>query len=191
MTRQDAARIGGVVGPALFLSGWIIGARRTKGYSVVDDAISRLAAAGAPTRWLMTVGFVGFTIGVGFFAAGLREALPGRAWQAALAASIATFGVALFPLDLSGTVDLIHGAAAFSGYIALSALPVLAAPEIERRGLRHWAVASRVCGIISAVALVATLFGPAHGLFQRIGVTVGDAWIVAAAIFLPRPGRQS
>ncbi len=168
----------------MFLLGWIISALRTDGYSVVEDAISRLAAVGAPTRWLMSAGFVGFTIGVGVFAFGLRGVLNGPAWVAALIASIATLGVALFPLDYSNGVDLLHGAAAFTGYIALSALPLFAAPELARRGHLRAARVSRICGTISAMALAATLLGPAHGLFQRIGVTVGDTWIVATALWL-------
>ncbi len=191
MKHLQAARLGGILGPTAFFSAWVVGSFRTEGYSVVEDAISRLAAVGASTRWLMSAGFLGFSGGVAAFAWGLREVLPGRAWIAALGASVATFGVALFPLDHSGTVDLLHGAAAFSGYIALSALPLLAAPALARRGQHVGALASRLCGTVSALALAATLFGPAHGLFQRIGVTVGDAWIVAAAVLLLRPGHRS
>ena len=192
MALRTAARVGGVLGPAMFLLGWIISALRTDRYSVVEDAISRLAAVGAPTRWLMSAGFVGFTIGVAIYAAVLRTVLDGLAWIAALLASIATLGVALFPLDHSSTIDLLHGTAAFTGYIALSALPLLAAPELARRGHQRAAQLSRICGTISAVALAATLFGPAHGLFQRIGVTVGDTWIAATSVWLlndttPRP----
>ncbi len=184
MALRTAARVGGVLGPAMFLFGWIISALRTDGYSVIEDAISRLAAVGAPTRWLMSAGFIGFTVGVAVYSYGLRSMLDGPAWIAALIASIATLGVALFPLDHSSGVDLLHGAAAFTGYIALSALPLYAAPELARRGLVRAARLSRVCGTISSLALAATLLGPAHGLFQRIGVTVGDAWIAGSALWL-------
>ena len=191
MALRTAARVGGVLGPAMFLFGWVISALRTDGYSILEDAISRLAAVGASTRWLMSAGFVGFSVGVAIYAYGLRSILDGPAWMAALIASIATLGVALFPLDHSGVVDLLHGAAAFTGYIALSALPLCTAPELSRRGHSRAARLSRVCGTISAAALAATLLGPAHGLFQRIGVTVGDAWIAGSALFLlrrqPRP----
>lgn len=186
MALRTAARVGGVLGPAMFLLGWIISALRTDGYSIVEDAISRLAAVGAPTRWLMSAGFVGFSVGVAIYAYGLHSLLDGPAWMAALIASIATLGVALFPLDHSGVVDVLHGAAAFTGYIALSALPFCAAPELARRGHLRAARLSRICGTISAVALAATMLGPTHGLFQRIGVTVGDTWIAASAIGLLR-----
>ena len=186
MALRTAARVGGVLGPATFLFGWIISALRTDGYSVIEDAISRLAAVGAPTRWLMSAGFIGFTIGVAVYAFGMRMELDGRAWVAALVASLATLGVAVFPLDHSSRVDLLHGAAAFTGYVALSALPLCAAPELARRGLVRAARLSRVCGTISALALAATLLGPAHGLFQRVGVTTGDAWIAGSALWLLR-----
>ena len=126
----------------------------------------------------MTSGFVGFAAGVGVFSLGLRKTLPGPAWIAAAGASIATLGVAVFPLDRSDTIDGLHGVAAFSGYVALSLLPLLAAAQLAHQGHRGAALASRACGTVSAVALLTTLLGPAHGLFQRIGVTVGDAWIV-------------
>lgn len=184
MELRTAARAGGVVGPGMFLFSWIVSALRTDGYSVVEDAISRLAAVDAPTRWLMSAGFVGFTVGVAMYAFGMRSALDGPAWIAALVASIATLGVAVFPLDHSGAVDLLHGAAAFTGYIALSALPLCAAPALARRGHLGAARLSRISGTISAMALAATLLGPAHGLFQRIGITVGDLWIAISALKL-------
>jgi uncharacterized membrane protein YczE len=37
-------------------------------------------------------------------------------------------------------------------------------------------------GITSAIALALSLTGLPTGLFQRIGLTVGDAWIVVAAV---------
>ena len=36
----------------------------------------------------------------------------------------------------------------------------------------------------SAVCLVATASGDAHGLWQRLGLTVADAWIVVTASYL-------
>jgi hypothetical protein len=47
------AALGGVIGPIGFVGAWIASAATTSvPYSSVDEAISRLAAVGADTRWL-------------------------------------------------------------------------------------------------------------------------------------------
>src|SRR3954451_23783514 len=89
---------GGLVGPAAFLSTWIVSGALRHGYSPVEDAISRLAAVGAPRRLIMTAGFVGFGIGVPVYAAALRAAVPGPAWKTAVATGAATLAVAATPL---------------------------------------------------------------------------------------------
>jgi hypothetical protein len=184
---RSVAALGGVVGPAAFVTGWAVGGATTsERYSPVEDAISRLAAVHAPTRPLMTAGFVAFGIGVPLYGVALRERLPGRAWAAAVATGLATIGVAALPLDHSGAVDLAHGACASVGYATLAAVPLLAAGPLRRSGRRRAATASLVAGVVCSASLVATLAGPMHGLFQRAGLTVGDAWIAASALWLLR-----
>ena len=178
--------MGGLVGPTAFVTAWAVGGTRIDGYSPVNDAISRLAAVHAPTQALMTGGFVVFGVGVPLYGLALRRALPGPAWAAAVTTGLATIGVAAAPLDVSSRVDLVHGAFASVGYASLAVLPLLAAGPLEQAGRRRWATASRVAGIASGVALVATLAGSRHGLFQRLGLTIGDAWIVASAAAIAR-----
>ena len=43
--------------------------------------------------------------------------------------------------------------------------------------------------VVAGVCLVATTLGPAHGAFQRLGLTAGDLWLVAGAVVLVRRGR--
>ncbi|MGB4746437.1 MAG: DUF998 domain-containing protein, partial [Candidatus Microthrix parvicella] len=50
--------MGGIVGPAAFIGAWVAGTVVLDGYSPITDAISRLAAVGADTRWLMSTGFL-------------------------------------------------------------------------------------------------------------------------------------
>jgi hypothetical protein len=38
----------GVLGPTAFVTGWVVTGARTPGYDPLTDAISRLAAEGAP-----------------------------------------------------------------------------------------------------------------------------------------------
>jgi len=174
--------LGGLLGPAAFLGAWITGAFVTDvDYSPIDDPISRLAAVDAPTRPLMTAGFIGFGLGVSAFAVALRRRVPGPAWIAASTSAVATVLVAATPLDRSDTVDRLHGLFAGAGYIGLALTPLLAAPHLVRAGRRGLGLAGFGAGAVSAGALVLSLAGPSTGLFQRLGLTAGDVWIMSAA----------
>lgn len=179
--------MGGVAGPAAFVTAWAVLGRRLPGYSPVDDAISRLAATGAPDRAWMTAGLVAFGTGLPLYATALRRALPGPAWTCATATGLATLGVAAFPLG-SPTRDTVHGVFAGIGYATLAATPLVASAPLARSGRRLWAGSAVVAGVASGLSLLATLAGPASGLFQRVGLTVADAWVVASALDLARGG---
>ena len=174
--------LGGVVGPVAFVGAWLVGSTSTTGYSMVNDAISRLAASGASTRPLMTAGFVTFGLGVPAFGVALRTVLDGPAWIAAIVSGVATLGVAALPLDVSHLIDLAHGAAATLGYVTITAVPLLAARPLAKLGHRRASWCSWVAGAVSTACLAATVAGPAHGLFQRTGLTVGDAWLVVTGL---------
>ncbi len=183
--------LGGVIGPAGFIGAWVIGAAVTSSsYSSIDDAISRLAAVGSDTRWLMTAGFVTFGVSLPVFAVGLRAAIPGRAWITAAATGLSTLAVAATPLDRSATIDRLHSIVAGVGYLTLAATPLLAAAPLRllgHRGLARFGVAA---GLTSATALALTTTGLPTGLFQRVGLTVSDAWIIATALTVVRGVRQ-
>lgn len=172
--------LGGVVGPAAFVGAWsYLGATRP-GYDPTRDAISRLAEEGAITRASMTAGFLVFGVGVPLFGFALRRRLGGHAGTAAVTTGLATIGVAAFPLGAGP--DTAHAVAATVGYASLAALPLLAA------GRLHGPVraVSTATGAVSAASLLATTFVTHVGLFQRIGLTVVDAWILVAALALAR-----
>lgn len=172
--------LGGVVGPVVFVGSWAFAGATTTGYSAVENAISDLAAVDATTRVAMTAGFVVDGLGLIGFGLALREVLEGRAWIAAVVTGVCTIGVAATPLG-GWSGDQAHAAFAGLGYVAIAALPLLAAPGLARNGRSDWARVSVLTGTISAASLVASTFGPAHGLWQRLGLTMGDAWIVATA----------
>ena len=172
------------------MTSWAVLGRRIAGYSPVDDAISRLAATGAPDRNAMTAGLVAFGVGLPIYGVALRSALPGPAWICATTTGVATLGVAAFPLG-SPTRDAIHGLFAGIGYASLAATPLAAAGPLARLGSRHWARSAVGAGAVSAVSLLATVAGPASGLFQRIGLTVTDAWVVASAVEILRGKRSA
>ena len=145
-------------------------------YSPVEDAISRLAASGAETAPLMTGGFVVFGVSMVVFSRTVRDAVGTPAAASVIATGLATLGVAATPLDTG--VDGLHGVFAFVGYATLAAAPLLAAPGLRGR----WRAASVVAGVLTAASLAATVAGPASGLFQRTGLTIGDAWLAAVAV---------
>jgi hypothetical protein len=181
------AALGGVIGPAGFIGAWVIGAAMTDApYSSVDDAISRLAAVGSDTRWLMTAGFVTFGVSLPMYAWALRSTIPGRAWITATVTGLATLAVAAAPLDRSDMLDRLHGIFAGIGYVALAATPLLAVAPLLALGHRRLARCGLTAGVVSAVALALTATGLPTGLFQRIGLTVSDAWIIASALAIRR-----
>jgi hypothetical membrane protein len=176
------AAVGGLIGPAAFVGAWALGGALKDGYSPTNDAISRLAAIGASTRPLMTSGFVCFGVAVPVYALALRRRLGGPAWVAAASTGFATLAVAAVPLGMSSTGDLVHGALATAGYVTLTATPVLAGGTLWALGRRSPAAVSWAIGASAGLCLAATLLGSHHGLWQRAGLSVGDAWLAASAV---------
>lgn len=177
------------MGPVAFVAAWWVLGARTPDYSATRDAISRLAATGAPTQAAMTAGFVAFGTGLPLFGLALRRNLRGPAWALATATGAATLGVAATPLG-SPARDTVHGAFAALGYATLAGVPLSAAGPLAGAGRRGWSRFSVVAGLTSAACLVATTLGPRHGLFQRAGLTVGDIWVAAFSVDLIRRARR-
>ncbi len=192
--RTRALAVGGIVGPAAFVGTWAIAGATTPGYSLVANAISDLAAVDASTRVAMTTALVVDGLGIIAFGFACRDVLDGPAWIAAVVTGVGTLGVAASPLR-GWTGDQVHAGFAVVSYVATSALPLFAAAPLARSGFPGWARASVAAGIVSAVTLLASTAGPAHGLFQRLGLTVGDLWIATAAAailtrHLPKPALR-
>ena len=182
--------LGGIVGPVAFVLGWAVSGAVTVGYSPIDDAISDLAAVGASTRVAMTVAFIAFGIGVIAFGEALHQVLEGRAWIAAIATGACTIGVAATPLG-GWSGDGVHAAFAGLGYFTLVLLPLLAASPLVRAGRRGRGRVSTVVATTSGVCLAASTLGPAHGLWQRAGLTIGDAWIIVSALYVVAGTRRT
>ena len=180
------AALGGIIGPVAFVTAWaVLGVVKAR-YSALHDPISDLAGVHASTRPEMTAAFVVFSVAMCFYAWALRAALGGPAWVTAATTGLATLGVAAFPLHHSATVDHVHGVFAGIGYVTLAATALLCVAPLLHRGHRAWARAATVAGVVSAIALALTLTGSFHGLFQRTGLTAGDAWVVASAVAIRR-----
>lgn len=188
----DEDRVGavcGVLGPVAFVGAWLAGGLRFEGYDPLVDAISRLAAEGAPTQPLMTAGFVTFGVLIPVWARTLGQRLESVPLRAVVTvAGLATVAVAFFPLTAEGgtTQDALHAVTAGTGYVAMVATPLVAAPLLRRRGHGFAAACSLAVGLVSAAALVGTLAvgedgQVGSGALQRLGLTVVDAWHVVAA----------
>ncbi len=176
--RTRALLLGGVLGPVAFIAAWVGTGFAATDYSPVTDPISELAEVGAPTQAWMTAGFIVFGVGVAAFGVALRAVLPGLAGVAAIATGVCTLGVAAFPL---GWNDGAHGAFAGAGYVTLALTPAFAALRLRLDGQRRWARWSLVAGVVIAAALGLSVVWTRHGLWQRIGLTTGDLWIIACA----------
>jgi hypothetical protein len=136
----------------------------------------------------MTGGFLVYGAGLIGYGLALRRQLPGRAWALAVGTGVATFGVAAFPLGtpVSGTV---HAVFAALGYATLAALPIVASRALVGSGHQGLGRLSLLTGAATGVLLLASAVGvPAHGLTQRLGLTLGDAWVVISAVAMLRTG---
>jgi hypothetical membrane protein len=179
------ARLGalsGIAAPASFITGWVVGGLQAKDYSPIQDAISQLARIDAPTRTVMTAGFLGFSAFAPFWATTLAKALDEPRLRLSLgAATVGTFGVAVLPLGASFG-DGPHAAAAGVAYVGMASAPLVGGRALARAGHRSAARASYAVGGISVAALVGSLTGVADGGLQRLGLTVVDAWFVVLAV---------
>ena len=159
-----------------FVSAWATLGAGAAGYDPTRDAISRLAALGAPTRPAMTAGLLALSAGMGLYGVAIR---PRPGWLLPVANGVITLAVAALPLG--GRFDAAHGAAAALGYVTLAAIPAV----VGRRPL------SIAIGMVSGLCLLLTVLADRDGLFQRLGLTVAQAWIVISALALLRSPTPS
>ena len=140
----------------------------------------------------MTAGFLIFGAALPTYAVALRRSLPGQAWKFAAANGVATLGVAAFSLGTPTSGD-IHGTFAGLAYATLAATPIAASVVLRRRDHKALARTSIATGLACAAALVTSVVGPdhVHGLLQRIGLTIGDAWIIVSAISMMRENHPA
>ena len=175
--------LGGVAGPAIFIASWAVLGTNRPGYSPVDDQISRLAAVGASSRPAMTLGLAALGVGVLVGARPLGVGFGRRVGWLAASTALATLGVAALPLG--SKIDGAHAAAAALSYGALAATPLVAAGMLAGQGRRVAAAASGAVGLASAAALLASVVvAERTGLWQRVGLSLGDGWLMAASVWL-------
>ena len=167
-----------MVGPIVFIAAWAVLGAGADRYDPTRDPISRLAALGAATRPAMTAGLLALAAGMTLYGLALR---PQRGWLLPVVNGVATFGIAALPLD--GDVDSAHGLAAFLGYLTLAAVPVVVGPRTP---------AAVTTSVVAGLCLVLSVLVDRDGVFQRIGLTVAQLWVVLSGLGLSGPwsGRQ-
>jgi len=177
---------GGIAGPAAFITAWAVLGATTDGYDPIHDPISRLAATDADTRTAMTAGFLVFSVGVAAHAGPLHRTFGAPTAAAALTTAAATAAVASLPLEGPGG-GVPHAAAAGLAYAALAAVPLLGGLALrtldDGPATRRAAAWSFAAAAVTGASLAASALAPTHhGLLQRLGLTVGDAWLIASAL---------
>lgn len=181
------ASAGVVLAVGQFVTAWAVLGAGWSDYDPARQALSELAAQGAPSRGPMTAALVVFAILVGLFAPTVRRAFGAGAAVAVAVNAVGTAGVALLPCSPgcpgpgAGPLDLAHVAAAVVAYAGLAAAPLVAAPAA--RGAH--AVASWVLGVLTVGLLAVWAAGAVPelaGVWQRAATTAGDAWYVVAAV---------
>jgi len=183
ITQRDRWLAAGAIwGPSLFILAWMVGGFMINGYSPIDDHISALAGIDAPSRFVMNIGLAAYVLGVGSAAWPLRKAIGSSASVALFLNALFVLGVLLTPDGLSSNADLLHGGFAILVYLTLSLVGPLAALSLRRRGLIGWAIGSLTVGAITSMSLWISLGETNSGLFQRIGLTTTDLWLMVVGI---------
>ena len=117
----------------------------------------------------MTAGLVALGAGMGLYGLALR---PRPVWVLPVVNGGITFAVAA--IALGGKVDAAHGVFAGLGYVTVAAIPVV----VGRRPL------PAAVSAVSGLCLFLTTVVEQDGLFQRLGLTVAQAWIAVNALGL-------
>lgn len=176
--------LGGLIGPAVFITAWAVLGWRADDYSAVEDPISRLAAAGAPTQPAMTTALLVFAVGLAIYGSVIGRFLGPWVERVAWLNAAATVGVALTPLD-SSVGGAPHAIAAGVGYATIAALPLLGGRVLWRVGSTALGAVSIVVGLAAAGALTTSLVVDGNsGLWQRVGLTIADLWVMGSAASL-------
>jgi hypothetical membrane protein len=209
-TTQRLLLCGAVAGPLFVVTFLVQGAVRAH-YDPLRHPVSSLALG--EHGWIQAANFIVAGLLTIAFAVGLRRALKNAFWGPALVGlwGLALVGAGVFTTDPvsgypPGTPDLLsqysslsaelHDLLSLTGFIAIAAACAVFAVRFARTREPGWAVYSAVSGAAFATALVLATIAFAQnpalvaygGLFQRIAVTIGWAWLALLAV---RQVRQS
>jgi hypothetical protein len=199
---------GAIAGP-LFTLAWIVEGATRADYNPLRHPISSLSIGDA--GWTQATTFIVTGLLMLAFAFGLRripQIRAGTTWGPLLigAIGIGLFGAGLFVTDPMngyppGTPDLLlqysllgrlHRLFSALVFLGLPGACFVFARLFGRWGERRWSIYSLVTGIAFLVMFIVTSAGFAQveglvnyaGLFQRITLTIGWAWLTLLPLFL-------
>lgn len=184
--RDRLLAAGAIWGPGLFILAWVVGGFMINGYSPTEDHISALAGVNAPSRFVMNLGFAAYVLGVGSATWPLRKVIGNGASVVLFLNALLVLGVLLTPDGLSANADFLHGGFAILVYLTLALVGPLAALTFRRNGLVGWAIGSMAVGAVTSLSLWFSLAETNSGLFQRIGLTTTDLWLMVVGIAVLR-----
>ncbi|MEP6630438.1 MAG: DUF998 domain-containing protein [Lapillicoccus sp.] len=164
-----------VVAPVALTGGWLWAGGSTRGYDPVRQTISDLAAADAPSRWVMTVALVLTGLAHIVTAVGMRPAdITGRVLLGV--GGVATLLVAWIPNSVAGRNVVGHMIVAYLAFATLSVWPAVIAvnrpdaPTVLRR--RFGQVVAVVLGVLVLLTIADIVTGGATlGLRERLLAT--------------------
>jgi Protein of unknown function (DUF998) len=199
----------GVVAGPLFTAAWIVEGATRINYDPLRYPISSLSIGDGGWMQIATFIFTGLLILA--LAIGLRHALrsSGSVWGPALVglAGIGLIGAGIFVADpLNGyppgtpliptertTHGILHDLFGIPFFLGLPITGFVFARLFAKRGKRGWAAYSAISGFaMFAVFFLARLslrpgfedMAGFFGLFQRITVTIGWAWLTLLAVYM-------
>lgn len=198
----------GVIGPFLFTIVYLIEGAMRPGYNPWLQAVSALSLS--EQGWMQIVNFIVSGLLILGFALGVRRTLrvgKGATWGPILLAVVGgglivagifvtdpaqgyppgTPSGPAFLTSFHGAIHFFIGASAFFGVLPASCF-VLSRRWVSDVQWKGWAAYSVVTGVLMVASFVAfgiagALNGPA-GLFERITLSIGLAWIALLAIRL-------
>jgi hypothetical protein len=205
-SRRRSAAICGIVGPAVFTTGWIVAGLVQRDYDATREDISGLAAPTASHPWIMIVGLAVAGVLTAIFGIGLHEGIArgSRVGPALVAfAGIGLAGLGVLRNDCSSmTVECKARVAAGDVSWHHMAHDVLSAPVFAAAILAPLVLALRFArepqwrrlaqlSVATAPVLIALfVLGGVEaipswtGAFQRAAATVASVWMAVVAIRL-------
>ena len=179
-------RVSAVVAPVALTGGWLWAGDITRQFDPVRQTISDLAAADAPTHWLMTIALVLTGLAHLVTAVGLKPAdVAGRTLLAV--GGVATLITAWIPNSVAGRNVVGHMIAAYLAFVALSVWPAVIAlnrpdaPLVLRR--RFGQVVAIGLGVLVLITIADIVTGGATlGLRERVLATAQSLVPLAVVI---------
>jgi hypothetical membrane protein len=208
MTTKLLLVCGAIAGP-FFTVAWIVEGTTRTNYNPLRHPISSLSIS--ELGWTQSANFIITGLLTLAFAFGLRRILPhrrGSTWGPWLIATIAIglLGAGIFVTDPlngypPGTANLslqysvpgrLHRLFSAFVFLGLPIACIVFARQFSRSGERRWTIYSVVTGVAFVVMFIVTSMGFAQvatlaeyaGLFQRITLTIGWAWLTLLAVYI-------